>query len=116
MNMRKRLIAGIIVGLSASSIGVASISASAATTIGATAASINAPATPGNRVPPPGTPERQAYDNERNRAKQNDPGWGCGQDSPGGDKSNGDYSNGDGSAGPRNNSGWGGQTKGQPAC
>ena len=41
MNMRKRLIAGIIVGLSASCIGVASISASTATTIGATAASIH---------------------------------------------------------------------------
>jgi hypothetical protein len=34
MNMRKRLITGIIVGLSALCIGVASISASAATTIG----------------------------------------------------------------------------------
>jgi hypothetical protein len=42
MDMRKRLIAGIIIGLSASSIGVASISASAATTTGATANSIHA--------------------------------------------------------------------------
>ena len=77
MNMRKRLIAGIIVGLSTSSIGIASVSASAATAIGASAASTHASASPANRKPPPG----RGYGS--GGSKKDDPGWGCGDQNPG---------------------------------